>query len=101
MYQENEYKVSGGGGSGVIRLILLNCNQHGVIYIRHYDDILLCCITNNYFFFIQVGLDIFARFNRDVEPMWACNLHEYYTDFKSRVQNVFRKYKVRAKLIFE
>ena len=41
-----------------------------------------------YFFSIQVGLDIFVRFNRDVEPMWACNLDEYYTDFKSRVQNV-------------
>ena len=59
-----------------------------MIYIRRDDAILLCCITNNYFFSIQVGLDIFVRFNRDVEPMWACYIHEYYTDFKSRVQNV-------------
>ena len=29
--------------------------------------------------------------------MWACNLHESYADFKSRVQNFFRKYEEGAK----
>ena len=61
---------------------------------------MLCCITN-IFFSAQVGLDIFVRFNRDVEPMWACDLHEYYADFKSRVQNVFRKYEEGAKHLSE
>ena len=59
-----------------------------MIYIRRDDAILLCCIRNNYFFSIQVGLDIFVSFNRDVEPKWACNLHEYYTDFRSRFETL-------------
>ena len=70
-----------------------------MIYIRRDDAILLCCNSNNYFLSIQVGLDIFVRLNQDVEPMWECNLHEYYTDFKSKVQNVFRKYNERAELL--
>ena len=33
--------------------------------------------------------------------MWACNLHEYYADFKSRVQNVFRKYEAGGETSFQ
>ena len=93
MYQENESKGSGGGEG----LLGWSCS----IAIHTASSTSGVTTLYCYFFSIQVGLDIFVRFNRDVEPMWACNLHEYYTDFKSRVQNVFRKYKERAKLLSE
>ena len=101
MYQENESEESEGGGGYKADPAQLQITRRDLG--RRDDAILLCCITNNYFFSIQVGLDIFVRLNQDVEPMWACNLHEYYrpTDFRTRVQNVFRKYKERAKILPE
>ena len=70
-----------------------------MIHIRRDDAVVV--LYYEYFFSIQVGLDIFVRFNRDVEPMSACNLHEYYADFRSRVQTVFRKYEEGAKHLSE